>query len=272
MKKKPIVIAIINTKGGGTKTTTSINTASFLSRYENAKVLLIDADPMQSLSRYSSSYVPAENGITHVITEQNFMNSISKWPFDDIDLIYNDDSKNHLSDYGKERLDGAFLMRKALEQMQGEYDYIVIDTTPNDCKMLEMCIVASDLIITPVVLETLAARELSRGTLAIIEECRSAVESISPIPFAKHVGFFVEPKPTNVSKLVRETVLEDMEGHPHFKLTDYIISYRAAISEAAAAEVPIFHHKNRTTALISSWYEELIPKLLKSVEVLDERS
>lgn len=263
------VIAAVSTKGGGIKTTTSVNTATWLGKYQKAKVLLIDCDPMQSLSLYTSNYTPAKKGLTHVIRNQNFDDAITKLPFEGVDLVYNDDPYSELDQLLRERIDGGFMLKKALNRLaeESEYDYVVIDTTPNRCKVLEMCIIASDLMITPIILETLAAREFARGTLEIVERLRVQVDNIMPQPFAKHVGFFVENRKTNVSQGVREVLLADMEDYEDFNLIDLTVRYRAAIGEAAALEIPIFEHKSTATAEITGWYDELIPQFLASLEV-----
>lgn len=261
--------AVVSTKGGGTKTTTSINKATWLAKYQGAKVLMIDCDPMQSLSLYTGDYTPAKNGLTHVVRKQNFDDAITSLPFEGVDFVYNDDPNNDLDQLLRERIDGGFILKKALNRLSeyGDYDYVVLDTTPHRCKLLEMCIIASDLLVTPIVLETLAARELARGTLEIVERLREQVNNIMPQPFAKHVGFFVENRKTNVSQGVRETLLAEMEGENSFDLIDFTIRYRTAIGEAAALEIPIFDHKSKSTPEIKGWYDELIPQLLSGLEV-----
>ena len=262
---KPIVLTILSTKGGGHKTTNTVNMASWLAKYNDLKVLVIDADPMQSFSLYNSDYVPATHGLTNVIRTGSFDDAITKSSFEGIDFVYNDDPKNDLSNFLRERADGAFVMSNVIKQVPAQYDVVVIDTAPHNSKILETSIVAANLLITPILLEPLSARELERGTLAIVDELRGQLSDFMLTPFPSHVGFLAEVKRTNISAQTRAALLEAMKDKKNFKMFDFVIRNRTAIVEAAGAEIPIFEHKSSATAEIKEWYDQLMPMLLSQM-------
>lgn len=127
------IIPHTNVKGGVTKTTTSINVAIGLAR-KGRKVLFIDMDP-QSNATYTLTDRPIEGkdktlyevmieegDLREVIVATKVENlSIAPGTIDlsSADMLL-------ASQPGRE-----WILQRALEPVQAEYDYIIIDTPPN---------------------------------------------------------------------------------------------------------------------------------------------
>src|SRR5699024_8702778 len=66
--------------------------------------------------------------------------------------------------------DGRLRLHNLMPTFQPHYDLVVIDTQGARSVLLEMALLASHQAVSPVTLEILAARELRRGTLQLVED------------------------------------------------------------------------------------------------------
>jgi len=125
-------IVVANQKGGVGKTTTSVNLAASLAVMEK-KVLLVDCDPQGNASS-GLGYYPGderENIYSVLFEPKNIHKAIYETgvPFLDIlpgtqDLV---GAEIELVDkFGRE-----YYVRELLEQVDGEYDFIIIDCPPS---------------------------------------------------------------------------------------------------------------------------------------------
>ncbi|WP_272698770.1 ParA family protein [Desulfovibrio sp. Fe33] len=125
-------IVIANQKGGVGKTTTAINLAASLSVMEK-RVLLVDCDPQGNASSGLGFYPgdKRENVYTVLFEPKNIHKAIYETgvPFLDIlpgtqDLV---GAEIELVDkFGRE-----YYLRELIEQVDGEYDFILIDCPPS---------------------------------------------------------------------------------------------------------------------------------------------
>jgi chromosome partitioning protein len=165
------IIAIANQKGGVGKTTTAINLASSLAIAEK-KVLLVDVDPQanatsglgirsQELSTYE--LVLSDTNIDDVLTKTNV-------PY--LSLI-----PSHI------RLVGAevelveipsreYLLRKVLQQIKDDYDYIFIDCPPSLGLLTLNALTAADSVLIPIQCEYYALEGLSQllNTIHLVQK------------------------------------------------------------------------------------------------------
>lgn len=122
------IIALANQKGGVGKTTTTINLAASLATLEK-KVLVIDADPQANAS--SGLGVDLKDIDCSIyeclINQADIREAIYTTDIDGLDII-----PSHIDLVGAEiemlNLENREkIMRRALEPMKSEYDYILID-------------------------------------------------------------------------------------------------------------------------------------------------
>lgn len=168
-KQRTKTVAFISTKGGTGKTTIAANLAGVLAALDK-KVLLIDADPGQpSLSNYFALKTTAPKYLTHLLLEQlPASDTISHTEQKNIDVIASDGDIG-LDHQILQNGTGRFLLAEAIEKMNGSYDFILVDTFGAQGATVEMAGFAADIILCPVRPETLAAKELLRGTVNTIE-------------------------------------------------------------------------------------------------------
>lgn len=139
------IISIMNQKGGVAKTTTSINLGSFLAM-ENKKVLLIDADAQGSLTK-SFQIENTTQSINELFLNEKFdIISISE----NLDIIASDQKfigceSRIINNLGRENI-----LKKALNKIKGDYDYIIIDCPSNVSYITINALVSSDSVIIPV--------------------------------------------------------------------------------------------------------------------------
>ena len=162
-------ITVCATKGGVGKTTVTANLGGYLADH-GAKVLIIDADVQPTLSSYYGlNGPPASHGLTHLIQSASTEEAISHTGISGLDLIYSDDPEGELQHWIARTPDGRFRIRRALESIQNDYDFILIDTQGAVGGLQDAAIIAADLLVSPITPEMLSAREFLRGTVQMLE-------------------------------------------------------------------------------------------------------
>ncbi|MGL4868540.1 MAG: ParA family protein, partial [Cetobacterium sp.] len=147
------IISIINFKGGVGKTTTTHCIGAGLT-LENKKVLLIDTDPQASLTFTSLNETPKLT-IKDILVDGIDINDVivNTTNFDLIpsNLILNLAERQLTSKFGTEKL-----LKKAINKLRENYDYIVIDCPPSLNLFTVNALYASDYILIPCETELLA--------------------------------------------------------------------------------------------------------------------
>ncbi|MGR0116458.1 ParA family protein [Ralstonia pseudosolanacearum] len=165
------VMSVISTKGGVGKTTTAANLGGFIAD-AGLRVLLLDLDIQPTLSSYFTLTKHAPGGIYELLAfnEQVTTNLVSHTAIRGLDVVISNDPHGQLNTLLLHAPDGRLRLRNLLDVFRPHYDLLLIDTQGARNVLLEMAVIASDLALSPVTPEILAARELRRGTLQLLEE------------------------------------------------------------------------------------------------------
>src|ERR1700730_14492617 len=205
------VIAFANQKGGGAKTTTTLNLGVALAE-KGKKVLAIDLDPQGNLTM-SQGWNPDEIDrsmfdvlvhklpITEIIRQGEIDVAVSSIDLAGAELALS-------SMIGRERA-----LEKALVPVLGAYDFILIDTPPSLGLLTINAFVAAAGVIVPVQCEYLSLRGLVQleNTLSMIRENLNPnveIEGILPTIFdgrTLHAREAVEILQENFGDLVFKT-------------------------------------------------------------------
>jgi len=127
------IIGICNNKGGVGKTTICLCLAGALAEM-NLKVLIVDMDQQGSLS---SSFLPDIHSLPLVITDAirddliPIKEIIKPTKYENIDIVPANLSLGKLESELISERDSHYFLADKLEEIQNEYDAILVDSPPN---------------------------------------------------------------------------------------------------------------------------------------------
>ena len=234
------IIAITNQKGGVGKTTTAVNLTACLAEL-GKRVLLIDADPQgNATSGFSINKVEQEKTIYELLlNEVSIRECIIKDVMPNVSVI---PSNVNLAAAEIELIgieDKEFILKKEVEYISDDYDYIIIDCPPALNTLTLNAMTTANSVIVPIQCEYLALEGLSD----LIQTINLVKERLNPALDLEGIVFTMYDARTILSQQVVENVRE------HFpdKIYDAKIPRNVRLSEAPSFGQPITVYDPKST-------------------------
>ncbi|USD49242.1 ParA family protein [Vibrio sp. SCSIO 43153] len=184
-----IVWSVANQKGGVGKTTSTVTLAGLLSQ-KGHRVLMVDTDPHASLTTYLGFDPDAVSSSLFDLFQLRTFNSSTVRPLiletqvEGIDIIPAHMSLATLDRVMGNRSGMGLILKRALQAVEQDYDYVLIDCPPILGVMMVNALAASDRILIPVQTEFLAMKGLERmiRTLTIMQKSRKDEFKVTIVP------------------------------------------------------------------------------------------
>ena len=185
-----VIWTVANQKGGVGKTTTTVTLGGLLAK-RGFKVLLVDTDPHASLTYYFG--IDAEELEVSVydifirgkdITSEEILQSLCPSGMKNLDILPSSMALATLDRSLGTKGGMGLMLKKALQKISGEYDYVLIDCPPVMGVLMVNAIAACDRILIPVQTEFLALKGLERmiATMALMRTSQKKDYAFTIIP------------------------------------------------------------------------------------------
>ncbi|MEF1297868.1 ParA family protein, partial [Vibrio parahaemolyticus] len=184
-----IVWSVANQKGGVGKTTSTVTLAGLLSQ-KGHRVLMVDTDPHASLTTYLGyDSDTVSSSLFDLFQLKTFTRDTVKPLILETELEGMDIIPAHMSLATLDRVMGnrsgmGLILKRALQAVSQDYDYVLIDCPPILGVMMVNALAASDRILIPVQTEFLAMKGLERmiRTLSIMQKSRPDGFKVTIVP------------------------------------------------------------------------------------------
>lgn len=257
-----IVTCIVSTKGGVGKTTTGVNLGGFAAD-AGLRVLLVDLDIQPTLSSYFTIQKKAPAGTYELFAynETSTRLLVSKTAVANLDVILSNDHRGQLNTLLLHAPDGRLRLRHLLPAFKQHYDLMIIDTQGARSVLQETAFLASDVALSPVTPEVLAARELQRGTLQLITDV-APFQNWGIIAPSLQLLLNRVPAISTNARLITEALRQLFDADPRVRVLNTQVPAIEAYPRAATLGLPVHRVETRRPQ------KRLAPSALETMRIL----
>jgi chromosome partitioning protein len=232
------IVSLVNQKGGVGKTTTAINLAASLAACER-NVLLVDLDPQANATSGVGLQKNDEKSIYAVLTDGlNIRETIRTTELPNfhvvpssVDLVA---AELELSD----ALGREFYLRRALQDIAREYDYVLIDSPPSLGLLTINGLVAANSILVPMQCEYFAIE----GVAQLLNTVERVRDMLNPDLEIEGIALTMYDDRMNLSR----QVAEEVKRHFGEKMYETVIPRNVRLGEAPSFGKPIILYDIRS--------------------------
>lgn len=235
-------VSILNLKGGVAKTITATNMAHILVTVFGKRVLLADNDKQGNSSKFFQLHSYDKPSMAELLTERNYdtHKAIQHTKYENLDLI--SANMNLLNANLQIIMDVTrqqqTILKKALQQVEDEYDYCIIDNAPDINISVINSLVAANEIIVPIKID-----QFSFDGLKELTEQFEAIKEFNPT--LKFKGCLVTQFTKNDVNIQGEDHLNNQANYPMFATH---IRRTEKIDESTFMRQPIIEYSQRCGA------------------------
>ncbi len=250
------IVSLVNQKGGVGKTTTAINLGASLAACER-KVLVVDLDPQANATSGVGISKNEEKSMYNVLTEGMKIREVireTELPTfflapSSVDLV---GAELELSDaIGRE-----FHLRRALQEINGEFDYVLLDSPPSLGLLTINGLTAANSVLVPMQCEYFALEGISQ----LVNTVERVRDLLHPGLDSEGIVLTMYDDRMNLSKQVAEEVRTHFVG----KVYDTIIPRNVRLGEAPSFGKPIILYDIRSRG--SEAYISLAKEFIQRAE------
>ncbi len=229
------VIASYNIKGGVGKTAAVVN-LSYLAAQEGARTLIWDLDPQGAASFYFRISVAHKKSGKRLIGQKTTLDDMIKGTdFDNLDLIASDMSYRHMDLYLDALKKPLNRIKKLLNPLQEEYDYVFLDCPPSISLVSESVFQASDMLLVPTIPSTLSIRTLAQLARFLTKQ---KIDTDIIVPF-----FSMVDRRKNLHRhIIANPSIEKI------KILKSMIPYASEVEQMGIHQTPIFSYTKQSPA------------------------
>lgn len=243
------VISIVNQKGGVGKTSTAVNIAKSLGK-EGYKVLLVDSDPQGDSTHYSGVYGDIENGVKDLLVKgKTKIYEKEDYHLIGTDIELADAELQLIAEFNRE-----YKLKNSLKQYKDNYDFCIIDCPPSLSLLTINALVASNLSLSPVLLETFSIKGVN-SLLKTIDKVKGANEELK-------LKLFVNKYDRRLNH--NKEYLKQLKDHCNDFLMKTIIRTDSEISKSQTKSKNIFEYNEKSKA--AEDFSMLVKELIKEIK------